>query len=147
MPHVLEEKSDFGVIIHEGRFVYKKMGFDLVCDLGQWWEEKTLLPIPLGCIAIKKEIGKELGKKIEGLIRKSIKHARNNPDAVYNYIKKHAQELDDDVIDQHIELYVNEFTEELGEKGEKAVRVFFSKIVKAGIIPQSSEELFVSDTM
>ena len=145
MPHVLEGKSDFGVIIHEGRFVYTKLGFDLICDLGQWWEEKTLLPIPLGCIAVKKEIKKEVAEKIEQLIKKSIKYARNNPDAGYEYIKKNAQELDDDVIDQHIDLYVNEFTEELGETGEKAVRVFFAKAEKAGIISGSNETLFVSD--
>ena len=145
MPHVLEGKSDFGVIIHEGRFVYKKMGFDLICDLGKWWEEKTLLPIPLGCIAVKKEIGKNVAEKIEHLIQKSIKYARKNPDAGYEYNKKNAQELDDDVIEQHINLYVNEFTETLGQKGEEAVKVFFDRIEKAGIIPKSSEPLFVSD--
>ncbi|MCK5311026.1 MAG: 1,4-dihydroxy-6-naphthoate synthase [Desulfobacteraceae bacterium] len=145
MPHVLEGKSDFGVIIHEGRFVYEKLGFDLICDLGKWWEEKTLLPIPLGCIAVKKEIGKDVAEKIEYLIQKSIKYARNNPDAGYEYIKKNAQELDDDVIEQHICLYVNEFTERLGVQGEEAVRVFFDKIEKAGIIPQNSEPLFISD--
>jgi len=145
MPHLLEGKSDFGVIIHEGRFVYENMGFHLICDLGKWWEEKTLLPIPLGCIAVKKYIGKELSQKIEELIKQSIQYARNNPDAGYEYIKKNAQELDDDVIDQHIDLYVNEFTENLGTQGEEAVRVFFDKTVKAGIIPESNEPLFASD--
>jgi 5,8-dihydroxy-2-naphthoate synthase len=147
MPSVLEGESDFGVIIHEGRFVYTKLGFNLICDLGQWWEEKTLLPIPLGCIAIKKEIGKEVAERIEQLIKKSIQYARKNPDAGYEYIKKNAQELDDDVINQHIDLYVNEFTEELGEMGEKAVRVFFDRTEKAGIIPKSNETLFVSEMM
>ncbi len=143
MPHVQTGKSDFGVIIHEGRFVFEKLGFNLICDLGKWWEKKTLLPIPLGCIAIKKELEKEFGKKIEKLIVKSIQHARNNPELAYDYIKNNAQELDDDVIDQHIDLYVNKFTEDLGEKGEQAVRVFFSEIVKAGIVSESSEELFI----
>jgi len=145
MPHVVEERSDFGLIIHEGRFVYEKLGLDLICDLGKWWEEKTLLPIPLGCIAVKKEMGKDIAEKIEHLILKSILYARDNPDAGHEYIKKNAQELDDDVIAQHIGLYVNEFTEKLGEKGEKAVRVFFDSIEKAGIVPKSSEPLFVSD--
>jgi 1,4-dihydroxy-6-naphthoate synthase len=145
MPSVSEGKSDFGVIIHEGRFVYQTMGLGLICDLGKWWEEKTLLPIPLGCIAVKKELGKGVIRNIEEIIRNSIKHARNNPDASWEYIKKNAQELDDDVINQHIELYVNEFSENLGEEGEKAVRVFFSEMVKAGILPETNEELFVSD--
>ena len=145
MPHVLQYKSDFGVIIHEGRFVYEKMGFDLICDLGKWWEEKTLLPIPLGCISVKKDIGKELSQKIEKLIKQSVQYARDNPDAGYEYIKKNSQELDDDVIDQHIGLYVNEFTENLGEQGEEAVRVFFDKTAKAGIIPKSNEPLFASE--
>ncbi len=145
MPHVLSGKSKFGVIIHEGRFVYEKMGFGLVRDLGHWWEENTLLPIPLGCIAIKKEIETEHALHIQHIILKSLHHARKNPDAVSGYIKKNAQELDDDVIEQHINLYVNEFTENLGKTGEKAVRVFFEKNEKAGMIAKNNEELFISD--
>jgi 5,8-dihydroxy-2-naphthoate synthase len=145
MPHVKEGRSDFGLIIHEGRFVYEQLGFDLICDLGQWWEEKTLLPIPLGCIAVKKDMEQGLAERIEQLIKKSINHARVNPDAGYEYIKTHAQEINDDVIAQHIDLYVNEFTENLGENGEKAIRVFFERIEKAGIVPKSDEPLFISE--
>ena len=145
MPHVLEGKSNFGVIIHEGRFVYQKLGLALICDLGKWWEAKTLLPIPLGCIAVKKEIEKDVVVKVEQLIKNSIKYAMKNPDGGHDYIKKNAQELDDDVINQHICLYVNEFSQDLGEIGEKAVQVFLKSIEEAGIIPQSREPLFVSD--
>jgi len=146
MPHVLEGKSDFGVIIHEGRFVFQNLGLGLICDLGQWWEEKTLLPIPLGCIAVKKEMDKDIVIKIEHLIKKSIRYAWENPDAGYEYIKKNAQELDDSVIDQHIALYVNEYTEELGPGGEEAVKVFFDQVEKAGLFPKRTEPLFATES-
>jgi 1,4-dihydroxy-6-naphthoate synthase len=145
IPHVLSGKSDFGVIIHEGRFIYSQSGLKLVSDLGAWWEKKTLMPIPLGGIAIKKNIKKDYAVKIEKLIAESIKYARNAPDSGYKYIKSNAQELDDQIIAHHIDLYVNEFSDNLGKKGEKAVRLFLNSIEKAGIAPETNEPLFASD--
>jgi 1,4-dihydroxy-6-naphthoate synthase len=142
MPAVLKKQADFGVIIHEGRFVYPDKGLELTADLGQWWEEQTNLPIPLGCIAIRRDIEPDIAREIETLIRRSINHAFAHPDMADDYIRSHAQELDDAVIRQHIELYVNDYSIQIGERGEKAVTTFFEKAGQAGLIAASDLPLF-----
>ena len=123
LPGIRSGKFDAGVIIHEGRFVFKDYGCEQIIDLGEWWEKETASPIPLGCIAIRKNEETIIYKdKIESIIRDSVSYAFKNPDASREYVKSLAQEMDDDVIDQHIKLYVNEFTLSLGEKGKKAVQ-------------------------
>jgi len=143
MPAVKTGKADVGVIIHEGRFVYEKMGLKLIQDLGQWWETHTGLPIPLGCIAVKKEMGRKTAKQLESMIRHSISHARDFPTASAAYIRHHAQELEDNVIQEHIGLYVNDFSMDLGAEGETAVLTFFQKAQQAGILPPVSEAWFM----
>ncbi|CCK82085.1 menaquinone biosynthesis family protein [Desulfobacula toluolica] len=142
MPAVMENKADFGVIIHEGRFVYQTMGLELKADLGQWWEDKTSLPIPLGCIAVKRDIDPKVVCTIQQLIRQSIDHAFLNPAMAYDYIQTHAQELDEDVIQQHIELYVNDFSKDIGKNGEAAITTFFEKAWASGLIEKSRMPLF-----
>jgi len=142
MPAVIEKKADFGVIIHEGRFVYQTMGLVLKADLGQWWEDKTSLPIPLGCIAVKRDIGPAVACDIQKLIRQSIDHAFSNPDMAYDYIRDYAQELNKNIIQQHIELYVNDFSKNIGEKGEAAITTFFEKARASGLIKKSGNSLF-----
>ncbi len=142
MPAVIEKRADFGVIIHEGRFVYQTMGLELKTDLGQWWEDKTSLPIPLGCIAIKRDIDPAVVCDIQQLIRQSIDHAFSNPGMAYDYIQTYAQELDEDVIQQHIGLYVNDFSKDIGEKGEAAITTFFKKARASGLIEKSGNSLF-----
>ena len=142
MPAVIERKADFGVIIHEGRFVYPDMGLELKADLGLWWEDKTFLPIPLGCIAIKRDIDSAIACDIQKLIGKSIDHAFLNPSMAYDYIQTYAQELDEDVIQQHIGLYVNNFSKDIGEKGEAAITTFFEKARASGLIEKSKNALF-----
>lgn len=123
LPGIKSGKFDAGVIIHEGRFVFKDYGCEQVIDLGEWWEEETSSPIPLGCIAIRKDEETIIHKdNIEAIIRDSVRFAFDNPDESRDYIKSFAQEMDDDVIEQHINLYVNKFTLSLGEKGKKAVQ-------------------------
>jgi 1,4-dihydroxy-6-naphthoate synthase len=123
LPGIREGRFDAGVIIHEGRFVFKDYGCVKVIDLGEWWEEQTSSPIPLGCIAIRKDMETIKRKEtIESIIRDSVKYAFENPMSSRGYVKSLAQEMDDDVIDQHIRLYVNEFTISLGEKGRQAVQ-------------------------
>ncbi|MGD9162216.1 MAG: 1,4-dihydroxy-6-naphthoate synthase [Desulfobacteraceae bacterium] len=123
LPGIKAGNFDAGVIIHEGRFVFKDYGCEQVIDLGEWWEEETSSPIPLGCIAIRKDEETLVNKDIiESAIRDSVKFAFENPDASREYVKSYAREMDDDVIAQHIKLYVNEFTLSLGEKGKKAVQ-------------------------
>jgi 1,4-dihydroxy-6-naphthoate synthase len=142
IPAVIEKKADFGVIIHEGRFVYQSMGLELKIDLGQWWEEKTCLPIPLGCIAIKRDIGPAVARDIQELIRQSIDHAFLHPSLAYDYIRDYAREMDEDVIQQHIRLYVNDFSKDIGEKGEAAITTFLKKARQSGLIEKPGTSLF-----
>ncbi len=142
MPAVQEKKADFGVVIHEGRFVYQSMGLELKADLGQWWEEQTSLPIPLGCIAVKRDIDQHTACDIQTLIRASIDHAFSNPGSCRDYIEQHAQELEASVIDQHISLYVNDFSKDIGKTGEKAICTFFEKACSAGLMKAVDLPLF-----
>lgn len=120
LPGIAEGVYDAGLIIHEGRFIYPDFGCSLIIDLGQWWEDLTGLPIPLGCIAIRKDIP-AYRQTIESIIHDSVKFAGENPGVSKGFIRAHAQELDEKVIADHISLYVNEFTLSLGEKGARAI--------------------------
>ncbi|MCF8087446.1 MAG: 1,4-dihydroxy-6-naphthoate synthase [Desulfotignum sp.] len=142
MPAVADNTADFGLIIHEGRFVYPSLGLARVADLGQWWEDKTELPIPLGCMAVRRDMASDTACRIQALIRESIDHAFAHPDLGAEYIRDHAQEMDDTVIRQHIDLYVNDFSKDLGEAGEQAVTAFFSYARKTGMIPDTDLPLF-----
>ena len=113
---------DAGVIIHEGRFVYENYGLSKVVDLGEWWENESGAPIPLGCIAIRKDANSlALKPRIESILKASVLYSMNHKERSRTYVKQHAQELDDTVIDHHIDLYVNEFTLSLGEEGRRAI--------------------------
>jgi 1,4-dihydroxy-6-naphthoate synthase len=129
---VLEGKVDMGVIIHENRFTYQQKGLHKVCDLGEIWEQKQKLPIPLGCIAIKKASGNEVKETIESLIRESLEYARERYPELSPYIKQHAASMEEDVMRKHIELYVNDHSLDLGVEGKKAIeelqRVYVSFI-------------------
>lgn len=117
------ERGDYdaGVLIHEGRFVYRERSLELVADLGQLWERRTGLPLPLGGIAAKKSLPEPVRREVAGLIRQSIEYAFAHPAASRAYIREHAQELDDRVIDAHIALFVNDFSLSLGDEGRRAV--------------------------
>jgi 1,4-dihydroxy-6-naphthoate synthase len=126
---------DAGVIIHEGRFVYKDYNLMQIIDLGEWWEKETGLPIPLGCIAVKKESEiYSLKGEIENIIRASLNYAFQNRMVSREYIKGLSQELDDNVIDSHIDLYVNEFTVSLGDKGREAINALVKMAKSRGLI-------------
>ena len=112
---------DAGVLIHEGRFVYERRNLELVADLGKLWENDTNLPLPLGAIIVKREIDKNTISKFDNILSQSIKFAFDNPLASRSFVKEHAQELEDEVIDKHIALFVNDYTISLGEEGRKAV--------------------------
>ncbi len=112
---------DAGVLIHEGRFVYQRLGLELVADLGQLWERETSLPLPLGAIVMRRDLPEVTRRNFERLLRSSIEFAMRNPTLSRDYVKSHAQELDDDVIESHIALFVNEFTLSLGKEGRTAV--------------------------
>ncbi len=142
MDAVMDGSADFGVIIHEGRFVYQAMGLDMIADLGQWWEDETGLPIPLGCIAVRRDLGASFARKIEALIGDSIDHGFAHPDMGRDYIRDNAQEMDEKVVRQHIDLYVNPHSRDLGKKGEMAVVRFFETAADAGLMEKSRLPLF-----
>ena len=112
---------DAGVLIHEGRFVYERRNLELVADLGKLWESETNLPLPLGAIIVKRELGEETISKFDKLLADSVRYAFANPLVSRDFVKQHAQELEDDVIDKHISLFVNDYTISLGEEGHRAV--------------------------
>lgn len=126
---------DAGVIIHEGRFTYQAMGLHCIRDLGQWWEEETGYPIPLGCIAARASLGRPMLEKIDRGIRESLRWIRNHPLQGRDYIRHHAQELDEQVLADHIALYVNSFSDTLGDEGILAVEELLRRGREQGIFP------------
>jgi len=122
MPSVGAGEVDAGVIIHEGRWTYQSYGLHTVLDLGRWWEDRTGLPLPLGVIAIRRDLGREVAAVVEEKIRESLLYAGNHPDEAWPYIRRHAQEMEPEVIRLHIDAFVNEFTLDAGIEGERAVR-------------------------
>ena len=134
MDAVASGKADAGVIIHEGRFVFEGRGFQCLEDLGDWWERETGLPIPLGCIAARKSLGAERIAEFEVRLKGSIQAAFDDPASTSEYVKTHAQELDDEVIRKHIETYVNAFTLNLGDEGYAAVERLQQMAEEAGVV-------------
>lgn len=140
MPAVRDGQVDAGLVIHEARFTYPSYGLSSLVDLGEWWTEETQLPIPLGAIIAKR--GLDL-LKIANWIRKSIEYAWSHPEEHEEYICYHAQELDRSVIKAHIDLYVNEFSSDLGEIGYEAISVLLEKSMKEGLLPAiQKDQLF-----
>jgi 1,4-dihydroxy-6-naphthoate synthase len=133
--------ADAGLIIHESRFTYQAAGLKKIIDLGEWWEETTGLPIPLGGIIARRKLGTEIIKKIDKYLRMSIEYAFSNRQEPQAYIKQHSQELNDEVIKKHIDLYVNHFSVDLGDDGMNAVRELFRQGEEKGLLEKSSLKL------
>lgn len=142
MSHVVEKKVAAGVIIHEGRFTYESYGLNKVIDLGEWWESVFSLPLPLGGILMKRIHGVRLAMKVEAMIRESLRYSKKHQDKAWPYIKENAQEMEDEVIKNHIELYVNEFSEGFGPLGRKAILTLLDLGAKQGLLPEVSMNLF-----
>ncbi len=122
MPAVAAGEVDAGVIIHEGRFTYGSYGLRCLIDLGVWWEDYAGLPLPLGGIAVRRELAQEVKRAVDDAVRASVQLARADPEASAGYVREHSQEMDPLVCGQHIELYVNDFTIDYGAEGERAIR-------------------------
>lgn len=137
MPALVSGEVDLGVIIHENRFTYQQHGLRLVQDLGEYWEVQTQLPIPLGAIVAKKSLGEAVIADIERMMRESVSYAFEHPTASQPYVRAHAQEMDPEVMKAHIDLYVNEYSLSLGEKGRKAVDKLLITGEKLGFYPQT----------
>lgn len=129
MPAVARGEADAGLVIHESRFTFPNYGLVKVVDLGEWWEDETGLPIPLGAIVARRKLGGETIARIDDLIRRSLEHAFADPDASRSYVRSHAQEMDDAVLRAHIALYVNSFSLDLGEAGERAVTELLRRVL------------------
>ncbi|SCL17828.1 1,4-dihydroxy-6-naphthoate synthase [Micromonospora rhizosphaerae] len=136
MPGVAAGRYDAGLVIHEARFTYPRHGLTALVDLGEWWEADTGLPIPLGAILARK--GAVDPVEAAGWIRESVRQAWADPAASREYVLSHAQEMEPDVVDRHIGLYVNEFTADLGDAGIAAVEALLGRAADAGLVPQTS---------
>ncbi|WP_027721422.1 1,4-dihydroxy-6-naphthoate synthase [Maridesulfovibrio zosterae] len=121
MPAIADNTVQAGVVIHEGRFTYQGLGLSKIVDLGKWWEDFSGLPIPLGAIAIKRSLGSETAALINAAIRKSITLSYVDTETAWSYIKENAQEMDDDVIKEHIDTFVTDYSMNVGDEGEQAV--------------------------
>jgi 1,4-dihydroxy-6-naphthoate synthase len=141
MPAVARGEYDAGLIIHEGRFTYQRLGLESMVDLGEWWEAETGLPIPLGCIAARRDLGRDMVLALEKVLARSVEMAWTEPEASRDYVLAHSQEMELPVVDQHIGLYVNSFTKDLGDEGMRAVEFMLEKGRAAGLLPASSQPL------
>lgn len=141
---VIADKVNLGLIIHENRFTYQDRGLVKIIDLGEFWETKTGLPIPLGGIVMNRKLPNEIQLKINRVMRKSVEFALKHPEQTLDYVRPHAQEMDTKVMMKHIGLYVNDYTIDLGEKGKQAVQHLFETARHLGIVPHSDASLFVA---
>ncbi|WP_282795709.1 1,4-dihydroxy-6-naphthoate synthase [Streptomyces sp. CC224B] len=135
MPAVRDGEVDAGLVIHEARFTYRNYGLHRLADMGEHWEATTGLPIPLGAIIAKRALGDDVLRGLADAARASVRAAWDDPEASRPYVLAHAQEMDPAVADQHIGLYVNEFTAELGEDGYAAVRGLLTRAAAEGLVP------------
>ena len=140
---ILDGEVDAGVIIHENRFTFEKKGLNKIIDLGEDWEEKTNNPIPLGGIVIQRKFDIEIQQKVNRVLRRSVEFALANPTSSYRFVKNYSQEMNDEVIQKHIGLYVNSFTVDLGETGKNAVKTLYDKAVAEKIIEPVQPGIFV----
>jgi 1,4-dihydroxy-6-naphthoate synthase len=143
MPAVQRGDVDAGLIIHESRFTYAQHGLVKLMDLGQWWEGETGLPIPLGAILARRDLEPNILRQLNAAVRASLEYAYAHPQEPKHYIRQHALEMDDAVMQAHIDLYVNEFSLDVGDEGERAARELFARASAKGLIPVSSLPLFV----
>ena len=141
---VLNGSYEAGLIIHENRFTYAEKGLVKLVDLGEYWEKLTGMPIPLGGIVIRQGLDPEIKQLVNRLIRESIEFAFSQPDASRDFVREHAQEMDEKVMYQHIGLYVNDYTVDLGPAGKAAIRQLFSLARERRIIPGDATEKFLN---
>jgi 1,4-dihydroxy-6-naphthoate synthase len=137
MPAVAAGELDYGLVIHEGRFTLDAHGLHPLLDLGDWWEKETGRPIPLGGIAIRRDLGFEVARMVDQAIHGSLLLAATDPAETMKYVLAHAQETAPEVVSQHIALYVNSLSRDLGPEGQEAVDILFARAEAAGIVPKS----------
>jgi 1,4-dihydroxy-6-naphthoate synthase len=140
---VVAGEVDAGLLIHENRFTYSRRGLKKIADLGEYWEEKTGEAIPLGGIAVRRDIPVDVARRVDRVLARSVAFALDNPESSRQFVGKYAQTMDSDVMSKHIGLYVNEFTLNLGEEGKRAVIRLMSEGSKCGMLPEIRGHIFV----
>jgi 1,4-dihydroxy-6-naphthoate synthase len=140
---VLDGRFDAGLIIHENRFTYADRGLRKVVDLGEFWEAETGEPIPLGGIAVRRSLPDVVKQAVNRVVRRSVEFALAHRDASLPLVRKHAQEMSEAVMYRHIDLYVNEYSVDLGPDGRRAVELLFEKARALGVIPPIGQSLFL----
>nr|WP_294948007.1 1,4-dihydroxy-6-naphthoate synthase [uncultured Mucilaginibacter sp.] len=141
---VLDGRVDIGLIIHENRFTYQDKGLQKIIDLGGYWEQRTGCAIPLGGIVANRNLPLDVQHKINRVLQRSVEFAFASPKSGLEYIRSHAQEMSEEVMYKHIDLYVNKFSVDLGIEGKKAIKLLFDTALEKGIIPSISENLFLN---
>lgn len=141
---VLSGKVDVGLIIHENRFTYQDKGLKKIIDLGDYWEKQTGCAIPLGGIVANRNLPMDVQYKINRVLKKSVEFAFANPKSGLEFIRLHAQEMSEEVMYKHIELYVNKYSVDLGKEGRKAIQILFDTAREKNIIPEIKEEIFLT---
>jgi 1,4-dihydroxy-6-naphthoate synthase len=140
---LLNETYDAGLIIHENRFTYQAKGLRKIIDLGEFWEGETGAAIPLGGIVVARSLPVDVQKRVNRVMRRSVEYAFAHRGESLPYVRAHAQEMSEEVMYRHIDLYVNEYSVDLGDEGRRAVEVLFERARTAGVIPDVKEELFL----
>lgn len=141
---LLDGEVDAGLIIHETRFTYQKKGLHKLADMGEFWEGYAGLPIPLGAIVINKNIPSDIALKVNRIIRRSLEYAYKDSFASYDFVAGNAKEMDSTVMNNHIKLYVNEYSLDLGSKGREAITELFRIASVKGVIPQMPSRIFLT---
>lgn len=141
---LMNGEIDLGLIIHENRFTYAQKGLHKVLDLGEWWEGETGAAIPLGGIMIKRNLPAELQRTVNRILRRSVEFAFAKPESCMDFVRQHAQEMDDTVMKQHIALYVNDYSIDLGREGKRAIDVLFLKAQQIGLLAPEIPPVFIS---
>jgi 1,4-dihydroxy-6-naphthoate synthase len=142
-PALLAGRFDAGLIIHENRFTYQAKGLRKIIDLGEFWESETGAPIPLGAIVINRALPDDVKHAVNRVLRRSVEYAFAHRDASLPFVREHAQEMSVEVMYQHIDLYVNGYTADLGEEGRAAVALLYERAAAAGVIPEVRSPLFL----
>lgn len=141
---VLEGRVDVGLIIHENRFTYQDKGLKKIIDLGDYWEKTTGCAIPLGGIVANRNLPTDVQHKINRVLRRSVEFAFANPKSGLEFIRQHAQEMSEEVMYKHIDLYVNQYSVDLGAEGRKAIKLLFDTAMEKGIIPPIGKGIFLT---
>lgn len=141
---VLQNEFDAGLIIHENRFTYEQKGLKKIIDLGEFWESETQMPIPLGGIVVQRKFSSEIKTTVNRLIRKSVEYAFAHPQSSASFVQEHAQEMSEEVRNKHINLYVNQYSIDLGNKGRQAVQLLFDKAQALGVIKNIEPSIFLT---